>query len=307
MVTALFLKAYNFRDPGQLHRIHRYQSALAESVPSRFVTDVLDGRKLVCFDVGARGGVQGRFRRHRGACRFVLFELDPEESARLERAGFTVVDRIADEHDDRVLDVYVTRRPGCASIFEPPRGTILKLYKSTSRHFEVVGTARQRTVSLKAVCQDLGVHIDYLKLDTQGGELRILKGLGDERPLFIETEVSTIRLYKDQDTFFELGDYLYKLGYMIIELRMFPRRPIVQDARFQTCRRYPAVGMPVAGDACFVPDWTRPEGRALMDGRLKPWAALMMVNGCLEYLALAMEDITASETERIASVLERIH
>ena len=176
IVTTVFVRLYNFREPRQLQAIFRHQTALGESVPTRYVKDALDGRKFVCFDVGASGGICEKFERHRKECQVVLFEIRRDESERLKQAGFTVIDRIVDEHDDRVRDIYLTIKPECSSVLRPPAGPVLKLYKATSNHFEVVNKIQDRTIPLSKACEDLNVDIDYLKLDTQGTALNILRG-----------------------------------------------------------------------------------------------------------------------------------
>ena len=40
-------------------------------------------------------------------------------------------------------------------------------------------------------------NLDYLKIDTQGAELDILKGIGSYRPLLIRLEVQIFSMYKN--------------------------------------------------------------------------------------------------------------
>ena len=87
---------------------------------------------------------------------------------------------------------------------------------------------------------------------------------------------------------------------------MFPRRPMMRGVRFRKCHEYPAVGMPVTGDVYFVPDWTREGGRALLAGGLRECTALMIINGYIEYLALAMEDVSGEGADEIMNILAKV-
>ena len=54
-------------------------------------------------------------------------------------------------------------------------------------------------------------NIDYLKIDTQGAELEILKGLGKFQPLLIKCEVQIYPMYKDVPKWTDLLSYLSEL------------------------------------------------------------------------------------------------
>lgn len=62
-------------------------------------------------------------------------------------------------------------------------------------------------------------NIDILKMDVQGGELKILVGaknlLENENISVIFTEVEFTRIYKDQPLFFDICEYLNKSGYTL--------------------------------------------------------------------------------------------
>jgi len=61
----------------------------------------------------------------------------------------------------------------------------------------------------------LNVDLDFIKLDTQGYELQILKGAEHslKNILGIELEVSFIEIYKNQPLFGEISSFLYQHGY----------------------------------------------------------------------------------------------
>jgi len=67
--------------------------------------------------------------------------------------------------------------------------------------------------------------IDYLKLDTQGSELDILKGaeqLLKKRSIkIIKVEVSTVPVYKQQAVFSDIDVYLKQFGYVLVDFKTY--------------------------------------------------------------------------------------
>ena len=83
-----------------------------------------------------------------------------------------------------------------------------------------VETVSVQSESLDEVCQNEKVnHIDILKLDVQGAELKVLKGaermLSEGRISIIYLEIIFVPTYKGQSTYFEIGEYLSKNGFDI--------------------------------------------------------------------------------------------
>ena len=51
-------------------------------------------------------------------------------------------------------------------------------------------------------------NLDFLKIDTQGSELEILKGMGEYFPLLIKIEAQIIPMYENVPSWSELVNYL---------------------------------------------------------------------------------------------------
>jgi len=60
-------------------------------------------------------------------------------------------------------------------------------------------------------------NIDILWIDTNGGEYKVLRGLGDLRPKIIFLETYYIRKHKDVKIFGELDEYLESIGYKLLK------------------------------------------------------------------------------------------
>ena len=64
--------------------------------------------------------------------------------------------------------------------------------------FDVTSTQQIECDTIENNLNDCKIeNIDYLKVDTQGAELEILKGLGKYKPLLIKCEVQIYPMYKD--------------------------------------------------------------------------------------------------------------
>ena len=172
---------------------------------------------------GARGETSNRLMRALPQIRFLGFEPDPEEYARLTQNPdpafryFNVA--VGGQNGSRKL--YVTRNPACSSLF-PPNYDFQKQFKDGSATFLVVGEASVNVVALDSYLPAHGVtRIDVLDLDTQGNELEILQGARElvrAGVVAVRTEVEFSELYQHQPLFGEVDAFLRELGFMLFDL-----------------------------------------------------------------------------------------
>ena len=122
----------------------------------------------------------------------------------------------------------------------------------------------------------------------QGYEDRIIKGLGNMRPLIISTEISFVPLYKDSAIIFDLGKHLYDMGYIMFHQayrsRSSPDKQLVYNP-------YSEVGIPLHGDAWFMPRWTSIAGAEIIKGRELKYQALMKIFGMESISKYALKNI----------------
>lgn len=247
--------------------------------------DALLDRRLRYLDVGARGGPSGYLRLYERFLECHLVEPEPAEAAQLRAAGYHVVEKIL---SDRVGSetLKVTKKGGLTSTLEPA-GRFLDYYRGDSDRFEVVSRVALPATTIEQVCADGNIEFDLVKIDTQGSELAVLRGLGARRPIFVICEISMVDLYEGQATFPEMTLFLEQRGYMVWDLAMHAQPvPGRRAGRRQD-------GLPVHGDAAFMPNWRTPAGRALIDAAPHAWAALMLMFGLedvLQYI-LRTEDL----------------
>ncbi len=183
--------------------------------------ELLGARSATVLDVGARWGAAGAWYRIAPLAALVGFEPDAEEHARLAKsagegerfypAALGAVDGPATLH--------VTREPGCSSLL-PPSADAIARYPL----LEVMKPVRDVPVTLTRLdtwAKETGQgDVSFIKLDTQGTELDILRGAGAllDGCLALEIEVEFFPLYEGQPLFGDVDAYLRTRGFALWRL-----------------------------------------------------------------------------------------
>lgn len=179
-------------------------------------------RELVIVDVGCRWGFADKFTQNEKCFRIYGFDPALEECQRLNRqyegkavSIFPV--GLAEFPGRRTL--YVTQEPACSSLL-PPDPELTEKYPALNcaRHISSIDV---ETTSLDEWAKNNNVHIvDYIKVDTQGTELEILKGgvnvLKKVRTLEVEVEFNPI--YLGQPIFSDVDLFLRREGFVLWKL-----------------------------------------------------------------------------------------
>ena len=181
---------------------------------------------LVLVDVGARGGLRPNWQPAVEHLQLIGFEPEAEEFARLdaksrEDGGRTRFFHAALHEAPARLTLYIARDRGLTSIFEPNRA-FLDSFPDADR-FDTVATAEMEVDTMDGVLARAGVdEADFIKVDTQGSELFILRGaerLLTTRVIGIEVEVEFSPIYTNQPLFADVDAYLRPLGFTLFDLR----------------------------------------------------------------------------------------
>lgn len=231
---------------------------------------------LVVVDGGARNGPKDLVGLEH-LCRFYCFEPNPDA---LGGVQWSIADEIQ-AVSDKQITVYpfalcsesgsttlnISARPGASSMLEPNRVLLDRFGADNfSEMKEIVKRVPVPAISMADFMAKAKMgHIDFMKLDTQGNELNILKSARDaiESIDVIMTEVEFIPLYKDQPLFHDVSAYLLSKGFELVDVRWVP-----------SCRRFharpdlpPSAYRLVWGDAVYArkpADASKP--RALQQG-----------------------------------------
>lgn len=161
---------------------------------------------------------------------YVGFDPDLREPQSGNNFGFhryTTIDKAITASQESNVKFYLTRYPQCSSTLLPDNNE--SKYYSISDFFDVLGQADASAIRLdEALVQSNLQHIDWLKLDTQGTDLDILKSLNEDtqkKLLVVDIEPGVTAFYKDENRFSDIHEFMLGSGFWLADLaqQRFPR------------------------------------------------------------------------------------
>lgn len=205
-----------------------------------------------------------------GLCRVTGFEPQPDALAQLQTRkgpGERYLPYAVGDGGEHTLNI--CRASGMTSLFEPDPAT-LNLFEVLEPYGEVLERIPLSTHKLDDISEI--EHLDFLKIDIQGGELAVFQNgrakLADA--VAIQTEVSFVTLYRDQPTMGDVDVEMRRQGFIphcFAAVKNWPIAPYVvnDDPRW-------ALNQLLEADIVYVRDFSRPD--ALTDEQLKHLALI---------------------------------
>lgn len=205
-----------------------------------------------------------------GLCRVTGFEPQPEALQELQRRkgpAERYLPYAVGDGGEHTLNI--CRASGMTSLFEPDPAT-LNLFEVLEPYGEVLERIPLSTRKLDDISEI--EHLDFLKIDIQGGELAVFRNgrtkLADA--VAIQTEVSFVTLYRDQPTMGDVDVEMRRQGFIphcFAAVKNWPIAPYVvnDDPRW-------ALNQLLEADIVYVRDFSRPD--ALTDEQLKHLALI---------------------------------
>ena len=237
------------------------------------IEKLLKNRKLIGLDVGAQGGFNSdKFFPERYNKYFESILVDPlKNSLEGKESTHTINKGLWSSKGVRKLYI-LNKRPQSSSMYEPDKKS-LSIYGFEEKDFHLFDVSKTETVecdTLSSSLKALNINtLDYLKIDTQGAELEILKGLENYRPLLIKCEVQIFPMYKKEPSWTEVTDLLYKLGYIVSDWKKIGSH---------------ATRAPVEMDMVFIPNFLIDLGKKLILEKEKEFISLMLISGQIKLL-----------------------
>ena len=273
----------NSRIINQLNRL-RYESHKTDD-HSNLISKLLVDNKLIALDVGAQGGF---FESNIFAKKYNNF-FDPivveplsNEAEKLSKKNYKVITKGLWSTNCKKKLYVLGKRLGSSSMYKPSKDNY-DLYNFKKKDFSLFDITNEIEVECTTANESLNKlnikHLDFLKIDTQGSELEILKGLGEYRPLIIKVEAQVVPMYEDVPNWSELMNYLYKINYMTSEwVEIGPH----------------LTRSPVEMDMIFIPNYLNDLGKKLILSREKAFVSLMLIFGHIKLLQVISKKLNFS-------------
>jgi len=258
------------------------------------IEKLLKNKKLIGLDVGAQGGFNSdKFFPEKYNKYFETILVDPLKNS-LKNAQSKHIINKGLWSSKGVRKLYVLdKRPGSSSMYEPNKEsfTIYGFEEKDFNLFDVNKTEMVECDTLSSSLKNLDINtLDYLKIDTQGAELEVLKGLENYRPLVIKCEVQIFPMYKNVPSWTEITNFLYKLDYMLSDWKKIGPH---------------ATRTPVEMDMVFIPNFLKDSGKKLILQKEKEFISLMLVSGQIKLLKKISKILNLKHSEHYIKIKDR--
>jgi FkbM family methyltransferase len=188
------------------------------------MSSLLKNNPLVIVDVGASGGIHERWRKLGSNVKAILFEPDRNEFEKLveTQSKNSVVINSALAEGSESVKYHLCKKQQVSSTYIPNK-LVLDKYEDSDR-FEIEKTITLEADSMNNLLLNANIgEIDFMKIDTQGSELDIIKGASNfyENLVGLEVEVEFLELYRGQPLFSEVNSFIESKGFTLIDLKRY--------------------------------------------------------------------------------------
>ena len=262
---------------------------------SNLVSKLLLNEKIVALDVGAQGGFNENIfpKKYNDFFSPIMVEPIKDEADKLRKENYKVISKGL-WNNNCVKKLYIMKkRLGSSSLYKPNKDAyaLYDLKKKNYPSFEVSNEIDIECTTIKESLNNLNIKkLDFLKIDTQGAEIEILKGLGNYLPLLLKIEVQIVPMYENIPDWSELINHLYKLNYMTCEWEEIGNH---------------ATHSPVEMDMLFIPNYLNHAGKELIMSRKNKFISLMLIFGQIKLLQIISTKLNFSETPEIEKLKDK--
>jgi len=258
---------------------------------TNLISDLLKNEKIISLDVGAQGGFNSDeffSSRYNFFFKEILIEPINSEAEKLENKKFVINKGLWSKKEKKKLNI-LENRLGSSSMYEPDEELfdLHDLKKKDYENYKVTSSVEIECDTLTNQLEELEINkLDYLKIDTQGAELEILKGIGEYRPLLIKVEAHFFSMYKNVPSWNKLVSFLYDLNYTLIDFKGIGNH---------------STRIPAEADMIFIPNFNNKIGKKLILDNKDKFISLMLIFGQLKILQVILKrfQIELKEIEKL--------
>jgi FkbM family methyltransferase len=263
---------------------------------SNIINRLLKNKKLQALDVGAQGGFNSEFffpQKYNNFFEPIMIEPIKEEAEKLKKIYKLVIEKGLWSAKTKKKIFILGSRLGSSSMYEPNESAfnMYNLDKKNIDSFKITGTQEIECEQMSEALIEINIkELDYLKIDTQGAELDILKGMNNFRPLLIRLEVQIFSIYKNVPNWTKLVSFLDDLGYMVCEWRN------IGSHKTRLANEM---------DMLFIPNYTTKLGSDLIKKNENKFISMMLIFGQLELLKQICDDLHLNRPQEIDGFKDR--
>jgi FkbM family methyltransferase len=276
----------------------------SNSIPRGVLQDIVGRANLKLVDIGARGGSQIPLRLLAPYAHYYACEPNHEEALALPQKlkadapwrGITIIPEAIFNHEGTAT-LNITRQPGLSSLLLPDYQKVYKYH--SAGYFDIQSTSLVTTVPLDSAANRYNFNdACFLKIDTQGAELDILKSgerLLMESVLGIHIESFFQPFYKEQPYFSDIDSYLRNLGYSLFDLEVKTKR----RAGFNT--KITSKAQPVWGNALYMKEPEIDSGKAGDENSIMKVSQLISISLAYGQMDFTLELVTKGRPAQLIS------
>lgn len=180
---------------------------------------------LVVADIGARRGFEPHWTVYGDQARLIGFEADAEECERLNQqvggSGNHFFPTALHQSQGK-RPFYITARPSSSGFYPANMRFVQRL--SDEANLSVIKTIEMDTIDFDSFASKNSIGtIDFIKLDTEGCELDILRGATKvlKNVIGLSIEVEFMQLHEGQPVFSDVESFLRPQGFMLYDLAIY--------------------------------------------------------------------------------------
>ena len=251
------------------------------------IENLIKNEKIVALDVGAQGGFNSdNFfpSKYNQFFESILVEPIKEEANKLKGQKFLIKKGLWSNKEKKNLYI-LDNRLGSSSMYMPNEEAfdLHRIKKKDFQNYKVTRTIQIDCDTISNQLSELNIKmLDYLKIDTQGAELEILKGIGSFRPLFLKIEAHFFSIYKNTPSWHELVNFLYEMNYVLIDWKGIGNH---------------STRIPAEVDMIFIPNFNNDSGKELIKANIEKFTSLMLIFGQLKVLQVILKRFKISDNK----------